>query len=214
MFKLYVFRGKRKKEPALGEVLNKVCLNHWFLSKGIKPGEHDSLVVKNESGKPIVESDFPDPVYVSITHSDDLFGILIGDKPCGLDFQIPASCSYEKISDKYFSEKEKKYVGQEGIDEEEKIGRFYRIWTRKEAYGKLSGKGFFSRMPDLSNEDEVKYKRKRCKLFEISLVPIDRREVYTSAIVLDDDIKPEDIDIKEVKVGPNLEILITRPGER
>ncbi|MBO4234974.1 MAG: 4'-phosphopantetheinyl transferase superfamily protein [Firmicutes bacterium] len=93
-----------------------------------------------EKGKPY----FVDvPLEFSVTNSGDMWMCAVSEKPCGIDLQIRKNASYKRISDRFYRPKEKEFVdmfGEEG---------FFRIWTRREAYGKAIGEGFWGDIPEI-----------------------------------------------------------------
>ena len=94
-------------------------LLHYILEKeyGIKDFETE---IKN--GKPFLKNL---PYYYSISHSKNLVGLAIGDKPVGFDIEFnKTERDFEKISKRY--EKEIKTKKE-----------FYEFWTKHEAKIKL-----------------------------------------------------------------------------
>ena len=93
-------------------------------------------VKRTEKGKPYVEAEKGmRDIYVSVSHSGDCFACLIDHRPVGIDIQQERPAAVKKIADRYFTEAERRYVEREGES------GFFRIWTRKEAYAKLTGAG-------------------------------------------------------------------------
>ncbi len=93
---------------------------------------------------------------ISVTHSGDIWMCLVSDARCGADFQYMRERVTYSIVSRYFTEGESGYIdggagrsaepGSEG--EEERAGRFFDIWVRREALGKYEGHGFFGDYPD------------------------------------------------------------------
>jgi len=75
----------------------------------------------------------------NVSHSGDMAVCALSDSSVGCDIQLmkPTDAG---IAKRFFSEEEKQYVFA-GDDPLEITDRFYRIWTRKEAYTKLTGEG-------------------------------------------------------------------------
>ena len=63
--------------------------------------------------------------------------------------RIEAEAVSERISDKYFSDKERAYIFENGISAEVSDLRFLEIWVKKEAYVKFLGTG----VKDMKNCD-------------------------------------------------------------
>ena len=92
-------------------------------------------------------------VHLSVSHSEGIFVCIIGDKPLGIDVQHRRKVSSAKIADKYFTETEREYIKKYGED------GFFKVWTRKEAYSKLTGKGLEVIMSGASvlDRDDVEF---------------------------------------------------------
>lgn len=89
-----------------------------------------------EKGKPYIKNL---DIQFNISHSRNMLAILISNYPCGIDIQKKVNCKYNEITKRFFSKEEAKSVENGGIEE------FFRIWTKKEAFGKTTGKGFFEK---------------------------------------------------------------------
>ncbi len=84
-------------------------------------------VLYEESGKP-----YTDKAHISISHSRDRVLVGICSSPIGVDIEYLRF--YDKrLIDRYFSKEEKAFIK---CDED-----FFKVWTVKEAYLKLSGEG-------------------------------------------------------------------------
>ena len=98
-----------------------------------------NVTIKHDSyGKPYIEGH---PVHFNVSHTGNMWMCMVGQAPCGLDIQQAAECNFERIARRHFSRDEQDYVRLWGID------GFFRIWTRREAYGKYTGRGFYGKMP-------------------------------------------------------------------
>ena len=93
-----------------------------------------------EKGKPyFVEL----PIEFSVTNSGDMWMCAVSERPCGIDLQVRKHAPFLKIAERFYQQKELEYVrayGEEG---------FFRIWARREAYGKAIGEGFWGDIPEL-----------------------------------------------------------------
>lgn len=83
------------------------------------------------NGKPVAEN-----LFVSISHSNGRCAVCVSEKEIGIDIEKIADRDFEKIVRKTFSEKEREYYFNSKSPQ-----TFYEIWTRKEAYSKISGEG-------------------------------------------------------------------------
>ena len=88
-----------------------------------------------ENGKPY----FRDlPFYFNLSHSGDYVFCAISTEEMGTDIQQHCGKDVEKLAGRFFSGRETAALERAGTGRE---GLFYRLWARKEAYGKLTGKG-------------------------------------------------------------------------
>ncbi|MFT4678834.1 MAG: phosphopantetheinyl transferase [Flavobacteriales bacterium] len=110
------FRGKslKRRTEELGGTL---LLEHL----GIK---NDISYLEN--GKPVV-----DDGYISISHTEDLVGVVFSTSPVGLDIQRPTPKLFN-IKEKFCNERELKMWG-------ESLDQLTLIWSAKEAVFKLFG---------------------------------------------------------------------------
>lgn len=99
-----------------------------------------------ENGKPYIEK-FPS---FSISHTENIWGVIFSEKNCGLDIQVVKNGDFIKIGEKVFSKND--------VEKIKKLGEkaFFRLWARKEAYIKAFGGTIFEGVPDLfSPEDRL-----------------------------------------------------------
>ena len=128
-------------------------------------GKPKTEVEHTEDGKPYfvavpegVDMEMPQ---CSVSHTGSIWACVISDMQVGVDIECVRERKFEKISAKYFTASEQEYVfgctctkGADGLcnlcGESRCIvnpqsyrvrERFFEIWTRKEAYGKLLGTG-------------------------------------------------------------------------
>lgn len=97
-------------------------------------------------GKPYLKNY---PYYVSLSHSEHCVFCVIAEEEVGADIQYMGSDApgtendghkYGKLVQRFFSEEEKReWQLLESADARRHF--FYRLWCRKEAYGKLTGVG-------------------------------------------------------------------------
>lgn len=98
-----------------------------------------SLVYRyGKNGKPYLQN-FPG-IFFSLSHSGSYVLCAMSDEDVGADIQEHRG-GKERVAERFFSEKDKKMLDSSlnnGLAREE---MFYRIWTVKEAYVKLTGQG-------------------------------------------------------------------------
>ena len=82
------------------------------------------------SGKPYLQ-DYPD-FHFNISHSGEFTALALSDSQVGVDIEKLRDINL-KIADRYFTDDEKAYVKDNKS--------FFYIWTRKEAYLKMTGEG-------------------------------------------------------------------------
>ncbi len=130
---LYVMEEYREYFPDIkGAELTDKLIKEAAAQYGID----DIEVFRTDKGKPYFKP-FEDGsrLYVSVSHSNDMFVCLICAKPVGVDIQHERNANRDRISKRYFTEAEQEYAAEEGTE------GFFRIWTRKEAYAKYTGRG-------------------------------------------------------------------------
>ena len=81
------------------------------------------------SGKPFYANS--KDVHFSISHSGDFVGVVVSNKPVGIDIQVDKSVN-EKLMEKVCTKEEMNYL--ENVSKRE----FIKLWTVKEAYSKCS----------------------------------------------------------------------------
>ena len=90
-------------------------------------------IIVNAHGKPEFPADRGLP-HFNISHSGTKAVLAVSDKEVGIDIQEIRPVRGAKVSDRFFTEKEKRLAGSD-------TNAFYGLWTRKEAYGKCLGTG-------------------------------------------------------------------------
>lgn len=80
------------------------------------------------------------PLFFNLSHSGDYVACVLSEHEIGVDIQKQKPLNEERISNRFFHEREKELLAGFS-DEAERLSWFYRLWTRKEAYGKMTGEG-------------------------------------------------------------------------
>ncbi len=91
-------------------------------------------LVFGEHEKPYVQGN---SLYFSVSHSGDIVAIAVDDREIGMDVEGLPVEDRLKIADRFYHPREREYV--HGAEDEARA--FCRIWTRKEAYLKMTGEG-------------------------------------------------------------------------
>lgn len=89
-----------------------------------------------EQGKPYFEEL---PVCFSLSHSGDYVLCAVDSAEVGADIQWKKPGAIEPVAGRFFSKQE--WENAFSLPEAERETYLYLLWTRKEAYGKLTGKG-------------------------------------------------------------------------
>lgn len=116
-----------------------------FTGDPAKAAELTGAMKKGEHGKPYMEgfSCF------SISHTENVWAVLICGRECGLDIQFGKKCDTAAISRRIFAPEDAAMVC--GGDPSDEAERFFRIWTRREALAKaLGGTVYDTSLPPVS----------------------------------------------------------------
>lgn len=125
------------------------------------------------------------PFYFNLSHSGDLVLCAVSDKPIGVDIEQIKPFRAGMVT-RYFTETEAAYVGgdmtpsSETVTDSEICARFYRTWTAKEAYVKMTGTGIST---DLT---QIRYDHDTQTVCGIKLTTPDAPEGYVISIIKSD----------------------------
>ena len=118
---------KRKQSLGAGLLLREVLWRHGVSEKSVYVGQN---------GKPMAEE-----LCFNISHSGQLVACAIGDKPVGCDVEEMKAVP-EGFVTRFFSDGERRYLQEfKDIAHQE---AFFRLWTMKESYAKMTGEGMSS----------------------------------------------------------------------
>lgn len=98
-----------------------------------KHGIADAEIFTDENGKPYTSG-----LFFNLSHSHDYVVCSVSTKPVGCDVE-KISEGHLRIAERYFCDSETEYIFS--FPEEKRSGEFFRLWTVKEAYMKLTGEG-------------------------------------------------------------------------
>ena len=149
--KIMKYRQIKDRKHSLGAgLLLKECLKEYGINiEEIRYGEH---------GKPEV-----DGIYFNISHSYDRVVCVVGEKMVGCDIEKIANVK-EGIAERFFTENEFCYLEQ--FHGDKKRDEFYRLWTMKESYMKMTGEGMSLSLKrfefEISNNVKVYRDGKKC----------------------------------------------------
>jgi 4'-phosphopantetheinyl transferase len=153
---LYVFQGDHKNKS---EKLLKKAIELYVKEKSTEIADSnwfdftDLELKKTKSGKPYFEGN---PLYFSISHTEEIWSCLIHHENVGLDIQKKKKTNFEKLANRFFLDEEIKFVRDNGDD------GFFDIWVRKEACIKYFGTGIrdirsFSVVKDGKLAEEINF---------------------------------------------------------
>lgn len=114
----------RKQSAGAGLLLGYILKEYGLADAEIKFGSN---------GKPEIEG-----IFFNLSHSKNMVICVVSDKSVGCDIELICKAP-EKVADRFFSEAEQSHLSQ--YSGEEKNKEFYRLWTMKESYMKMTGEG-------------------------------------------------------------------------
>lgn len=120
----YLKPEDRKRSLGAGLMLNKILPRHGALPGTVRIGA---------DGKPRVEG-----VFFNLSHSGNLVICAAAEGEVGCDVEKIVKAP-EGVAERFFHKDETAYI-KEGT-EQERDERFFRIWTMKESYIKMTGEG-------------------------------------------------------------------------
>jgi len=130
--KIDAFRFRKDQNLSLGA---SILLQHALRAYGLR--ERDMVYGKQAYGKPYFIN--APHIHFNISHSEQLVIAAIGDTEVGCDVE-KAGTMQLNIAEQFFSQNEYLYImSQEGNND--KMRAFFRLWTLKESFIKLTGLG-------------------------------------------------------------------------
>lgn len=151
---LYVyegFRGGPDRKKRTEELIMK-AIEQFAVETGASYEKMSREIYRTEKGKPYFNEI---PVEFSVSHTEDMWVCLISEDkyPVGVDIQKIKELKQKRVAGRYFTDDEKSYMQENGDS------AFFRIWTRKEAYAKFTGRGLTKELKEIStlNNREVEF---------------------------------------------------------
>ncbi len=149
----------------------------------------------NEHGKPYIVGQ---PIHYNISHSGHFVVLVTADAEVGVDIQEKRSARMESVAKRFFSNEEWQAISR-CESEEEKKNLFYRIWCRKEAYGKYLGVGLSNSLLSVN------------VLEEPIALPTEMIEESSEG---KEELRRKDIKFRDLEITPDYQISIcSRKGE-
>ena len=146
----------------------KLSLGAWRLTEEVlgKYGFSSDNVIMDANGKPLCEG-----IYFNISHSGEYVLCAVSETPVGCDIERAENAPFE-IADSVFLPSERKYIA-EAQNSVDKSRRFFRLWTMKESYIKMTGEGLGVSPARIEINPEKRTVTRdsiavRCKLFNMS----------------------------------------------
>lgn len=115
----------RKLSLGVWQLLEDSLKQHGFLAENIRIAPNGKLECAG--------------IYFNVSHSGDIALCALSNTPVGCDVEKVTSAPME-IAKRYFSDRECQYI-ESATSVEEKNRRFFRLWTAKESYVKMTGEG-------------------------------------------------------------------------
>lgn len=123
--------GRRLAETRSAQ---RLCRELWEGFPGAA-GSGGFVLEEDRNGKPFL---LRSSLFVSLSHSGGYAAAAVADVPLGIDLQVLRDVS-PGVLKRLYSPEEVRWIGL--AREEEARERTIRLWTMKEAYGKLTGTG-------------------------------------------------------------------------
>lgn len=111
---------------------------HDLYGFNVKAENADSLLCISENGKPYLKD--RQDIFFNITHTGSLVACAFDSVPIGIDAEFSGYFDQILIK-KILTESERSFLSGKNASEEQHTEWFWRFWTLKEAYVKLSGIG-------------------------------------------------------------------------
>ena len=141
----YLKAEDRKRSLGAGLLLNRILPRYGASPAGIRLGS---------DGKPKVEG-----IFFNLSHSGHIVICATADKEVGCDVEQIVKAP-EGVAERFFHSGECAYIN--ACVEEERDRRFFRIWTMKESYIKMTGEGMsldFDRFELILDSEKIKVRR-------------------------------------------------------
>lgn len=126
-----------------------------FLSKIVKTLPADIELVANQYGKKKFKNPAFSQIHFNLSHSANIIVYAFNQQDqLGVDVEyLDYNINYLELSEKYFSKNERAFI-VEAKNLNEQVYRFYKLWTRKEAYLKARGTGLIESLQTLDVLDD------------------------------------------------------------
>lgn len=123
-------KRQKKCSRLSNEIDRKLCIGAYMLLCSLT-GEENFEFLYTETGKPYIKDN---PFYFSLSHSGNYAAAAVSDFPVGIDIETVGEIK-DSVIKRVCSDEERAYINKTSRDS------FYKIWTYKEAYLKMTGDG-------------------------------------------------------------------------
>ncbi len=137
------------------------------LSEALNLPKDQIFICVSPEGKPYLENN---PVYFSVSHSENIVVCVVSHRPIGVDVELIRPIS-PSAQEKICTDTELEYL-RAAKNDEERLYRFFTLWTRKEALFKMDCSlcKIFSKTDVLTSVQPWDFITKKEKNFLISIV--------------------------------------------
>lgn len=94
------------------------------------------VFVRTQHGKPCVENS---SIWFNLSHSGNVVAAAFAECEIGVDIEVVRPINL-RIAERYFAESDRRYLAL-AESEQDRLNRFFALWTAKEAYLKRHGAG-------------------------------------------------------------------------
>ncbi|SNX54846.1 4'-phosphopantetheinyl transferase superfamily protein [Thermoanaerobacterium sp. RBIITD] len=137
-------RRFRKYDDAERSLIADILLRVVICKKiGLKNDELSFY--KNEYGKPLLKN--MENIYFSISHSYDWVVVAVNEFSIGIDIEKIKPINLN-IAKRFFTDDEYNFIMD--VDVQKRLEYFFKLWTLKESYVKLEGKGLYTSLKSFS----------------------------------------------------------------
>ncbi|RKI78402.1 4'-phosphopantetheinyl transferase superfamily protein [bacterium 0.1xD8-71] len=139
--KVALLKHEKDKNRSLGAG---ILLDHALSVYGLR--ERSTEYEIGKWGKPVLK--YHPEIHFSLSHSGNYAICSIGDKPVGNDIEYVKQGRL-KVADRFFAREEQDWLY--AVDkEQEQTQRMFRIWTMKESFLKVTGRGMSLPLSDFT----------------------------------------------------------------
>lgn len=187
--KIEKLRFSADKELSL---LAGILLNYALSDNGIVLKDDD--IIKGENGKPHLKNS---ELFFNLSHSGKIAMCAVSDKDIGCDVERIKDIDL-KIAKRFFSDEEYAYILSLS-DYEKQKDSFFRLWTLKESFMKITGHGL--KLPldefsiDISKETVTVYQKLNINDYRFRELNLDNAYKFSVCYLGDSDIKTEKVNI-------------------